>query len=166
MQKPLLLFIAALLFLLSSCTTTIYLVRHAERQDQSSNSPLSAVGHARAATLRDTLQNKGIDSVFSTPYLRTQQTAAPTANAIEKPVTPYSPDTTSAFVNAIQNIRGKDLLVVGHSNTVPDMVKQLTGQVVSIDETDYDNLFIVTIKRSCTGRTVRLVLTTYGPPSP
>lgn len=151
--------------LAAGCTTNYYFVRHAEKLDTSSNPPLSTSGQQRALALRDSLLGKGIDSIFATPFLRTQQTAQPLANALGKPVTIYSPDTTEAFVTAISKIRGKDLLVVGHSNTVPAMVLQLTGQQVSIADDQYDRLFIVTITRAWFQKRVTLLQARYGPPS-
>ncbi|MFQ5446140.1 MAG: histidine phosphatase family protein, partial [Saprospiraceae bacterium] len=119
-----------LLVLLSSCTTTYYFVRHAERLDSSADSPLSAAGNIRAQILKDSLLNKGIDSIFATPYLRTQQTVQPLAGALGEPVTIYGTDTTAMFVQALKKVRGKELLVAGHSNTVPEMVLYMTGDTV------------------------------------
>jgi phosphohistidine phosphatase SixA len=153
-----------LLVLLSGCTTTYYFVRHAERLDDSADSPLSAAGNIRAQILKDSLLNKGIDSIFATPYLRTQQTAQPLAVALGKPVILYGTGTTVQFVRALKKMRGKDLLIVGHSNTVPEMVRYMSGGTVAIGHDDYDNLFIIKIKRQLGGKKVRLTEATYGPP--
>ena len=159
-------FLLPLLLLLSACTTNLYLVRHAERLDNSADSPLSTAGFERAAALRDSLLGKGIDSIFASTYLRTQQTAQPTAAALGETITIYSPDTTYQFAQLLRRLRGKDVLVVGHSNTVPEIVEQLTGQSVTIDHDDYDNLFRVKISRGMLGVQTKLWQLTYGEPSP
>lgn len=158
--------VSVLLLFLSACTSNLYLVRHAERLDASSNSPLSESGFERAEALRDTLLGKGIDSIFATTYLRTQQTAAPLATALSKTVVIYGTDTTYQFAQMLRKIKGKDVLVVGHSNTVPEMVDYLTGETVTIGHDDYDNLYLVEISRSLFGVTTRLTAFTFGEPSP
>ena len=149
-----------------ACTTKYYLVRHAERLNDSNDSPLSPIGHARANTLRDTLANKGIDQIFASTFERTQQTGQPLATALGMAVTVYRPDTTAGLVARLKKIRGKSVLVVGHSNTVPDLVQGLCGETVAIPDDDFDNLFIVTIRRAWGRTTTNLVKTTYGPASP
>jgi phosphohistidine phosphatase SixA len=151
---------------LVGCTSTFYLVRHAERLDNSADSPLSAAGFARANALRDSLLDKDVDSVLATPYLRTQQTAQPLATALGKSLSIYSTDTTWQFAAGLKKIKGKDLLVVGHSNTIPEIVLAMTGDSVSIAHDDYDNLFVVKIRRCLTGKKVRLIKKTYGAASP
>ena len=161
MKKPILL-LCLFVFLLSSCATNIYLVRHAERIDGSSDSELSAIGHARAAELWTVLSGEKIDSVFATKYRRTQQTAQPTAEALGKNVTTYGTDTTLQFAQSIAHIKNKNLLVVGHSNTVPEMVLYLTGDTVYIGHSDYDNLYKVKIKRGISGEKRKLIKMKYG----
>lgn len=152
----------------SSCTTThYYLVRHAERLDNSSDSPLSDIGHSRANALREALITKGIDTLLASTRIRTQQTAQPLATALGKALTIYSPDTTAGLIQRLQQIKRKQVLVVGHSNTIPEIVKGLSGQAVQIADNDFDNLFIVTRRRFCWGRTTsKLGQTVYGATSP
>jgi len=156
----------ATLLLWPACTTTYYLVRHAERLNDNNDSPLSPVGHARANILRDTLANKSIDQIFASTIQRTQQTGQPLATALGMALTVYRPDTTAGLVARLKNIRNKSVLVVGHSNTVPDLVQGLCGETVSIPDDDFDNLYIVTIRRAWGRTTTNLVQTTYGPASP
>ncbi|WP_352924625.1 phosphoglycerate mutase family protein [Mesorhizobium sp. M0698] len=61
--------------------TTVFLVRHAEKADNSADPPLSPDGAARAQTLAHTLVDAGIDAVFVTNFVRAKQTGAPTASA-------------------------------------------------------------------------------------
>ncbi|CAN5552015.1 phosphoglycerate mutase family protein [soil metagenome] len=132
---------------------TIFVIRHAERADQveggtammTTDPDLSAVGQARAESLAAMLKDAGITTIFVTQYKRTQQTAAPLATALG--VTPEQ--VGSREVDALaQQLRAASgsILVVGHSNSVPNLLKALgTGTSVEIAETEYDNLFIVTL---------------------
>lgn len=160
------LFLLLLAAVFASCTTRYYLVRHAERLDASADSPLSTAGFARANVLRDSLLPKGIGRIYVSTLVRTQQTAQPLADALQLPLQLYRPDTTTAFITALDHIRGMNVLVVGHSNNIPQIVEGLSGTLTPIHENDFDNLFIVTVKTGW-GKTRRtLVQTTYGPPSP
>ena len=162
----LVLLLPATLLALASCTTRYYLVRHAEKLNSTSDSPLSQTGHARAAILRDTLADKNISQVFASTFQRTQQTAQPTATANSLELTIYRPDTTAGLIQRLKSVGSRNVLVVGHSNTIPEIVQGLCGENVAIAEDDYDNLFIVTIKRGWGPTTKTLVKTTYGPVSP
>jgi phosphohistidine phosphatase SixA len=167
------LFLSICLYSCSS-TTTIYLVRHAEKQAQDPNKPmasndveLSDSGHARARVLRDSMQPKALTGIFATTIRRTQQTVEPTATAKGLTVRQYpaTQPAADALVDSLAAVKGKKFLVAGHSNTVPAMVRHLglpcsfTG---NIPDNDYDNLFIITIKKGV--KTVRE--TTYGAISP
>jgi phosphohistidine phosphatase SixA len=162
----------ALLLTGCSSTTTIYLVRHADKQVPYPNQPsneveLSKEGHARARTLADSMANKRLNGIFATTIRRTQQTVEPTALAKGLTVRQYPTTQTAAdaLVDSLSAIIGQKFLVAGHSNTVPAMVRHL-GLPCSftgiIPDPDYDNLFIITIKKGV--KTVRE--TTYGRPSP
>ena len=130
-------------------TTTYYFIRHAEKDLGDSSDPaLTAEGQARAQEWADYFANKKIDAVYSTNTQRTQSTAAPTARAAGVSVQTY--DTSEvpgpAFRRATE---GKNVVVVGHSNTIPDAVNALTGkrQYSDIDESEYGHLYTVTVKR-------------------
>jgi len=152
--------------LLCSCTTRYYLVRHAEKLNSTSDSPLSAIGHTRASILRDTLAGQNISQIFASTFVRTQQTAQPLATANNLELTLYRPDTTAGFIARLKGVGSRNVLVVGHSNTIPEVVLGLSGETVTIADDDYDNLFIVTIKRGWGQTTKMLVKKTYGPASP
>jgi broad specificity phosphatase PhoE len=140
--------------LISSCTkTTYYIVRHAEKATaspgMSSDVPLSEAGVQRAEKLKELLKDKNIGSIFSTQTIRTTSTAKPLSEAMNIPIEIYNPrDTSAAFINQLKTIQRKNVLVVGHSNTVDDIVNKLMGSILLTDlqETEYNNLFIV--KRS------------------
>lgn len=133
--------------------TTVFVVRHGERADQvegsaammSTDPDLSAAGHARAEALRAMLKDAGIKTIFVTQYKRTQQTAAPLAKALgvtAEVVGSRELDTLAAKVRAAQG----NVFVVGHSNSVPNLLKALgVTETIEIPDTEYDNLFVVTL---------------------
>lgn len=157
---------ASIIILLSSCTTYYYVVRHADRLNSSNDSPLSTAGFQRAQDLKDSLINVGIDSIFVSTFIRTQQTATPLADALGKTMRIYRPDTTNGLITSLKRIQGKEMLVVGHSDNVPDIVQGLSGQTVAaIAGNDFDNLYIIRIRKGF--RTKRTLWhKTYGAPSP
>ncbi|MBG0858477.1 MAG: histidine phosphatase family protein [Bacteroidales bacterium] len=148
--------------LLVSCTTTnIYLVRHAEKADNTANPPLSNIGFQRADILRDTLLNKDIDSIFVSGFLRTQQTAQPLCDVLDMNYVIYNKDSTEQLIHRLKKIKGKNVLVVGHSDNVPEIISILSNRTVNIPETVFDRMYIVTIKYGLK-TTTSLKETTYG----
>ncbi|MBK7410812.1 MAG: histidine phosphatase family protein [Saprospirales bacterium] len=161
-------FLLLLFFLfIQGCVSTIYVVRHAEKAG-GADPGLTAAGAERAEALATFLADKNISAVYATPYNRTRQTAQPTADALGLTVQLYQNDTLSAFVASQLNPLGKNRLVVGHSNTVLDIVRALgaTPTMTEIPENDFDNLFIVRKSRYLNQLTITLTETTYGAPSP
>lgn len=126
--------------------TTIFLVRHAEKVIEDSNDPaLTAVGQARAETFAAMFHGKNISHIFSTPYKRTRDTAAPTAREHQIIVEEYNPDEGQQLVDKLKTLEGV-ILVTGHSNTIPGLVNLLTGESFEdLDERVYDKVYRVTI---------------------
>lgn len=125
----------------------VFVVRHAERADdpaQDQKDPvLSRAGEARAARLRDMLETAGIGAIYVSEYRRTQDTAAPLAAKLK--VTPERiPANASTLVaNMRASHANESVLIVGHTSTIPAIVKALTGSAIEIADTDYGNLFVV-----------------------
>jgi broad specificity phosphatase PhoE len=140
----------------ASAQEAIYVVRHAERADQSNDSALSTEGVGRSYKLRDMLRDAGITRIFTSPLRRTIDTAAPLAGAVH--VTPQPIAAAAALVEAIAASGPRDrVLVVGHSNTVPALLRALhVDAEITLTEDDYDNLFIVIPQKE--GRPVLLRL--------
>jgi phosphohistidine phosphatase SixA len=137
---------------------TVILVRHAERLDTSADSPLSAAGFARAQKLAEMFAPAGIKAIYITQYLRTKQTAEPLSKQTGVPLTPItiqvkqsnprevSEESIRQIVDRIMGGTDGTVLVVGHSNSVPDVIKMLgAGEAPFIDEKKFDDLFIVTV---------------------
>jgi phosphohistidine phosphatase SixA len=125
--------------------TTVYIVRHAEKADGSTDPPLSADGWARAQTLAHVLGDARIDAIFVTNFIRTQQTAAPLVAA--QGVTPdkYQAGNSQGVADTIlEDDVGGRVLVVGHSNTVDDIASALGATGLSdLDEGQFDRLFVI-----------------------
>ena len=131
---------------------TVFVVRHAERADDgaggnlmmASDPDLSESGRARAELLASMLRSANVTTIVATPYKRTQQTAAPMAKALGLEITTLGPRDTAKVPDLVRASKG-NVLIVGHSNTVPDILKALgVTEVVALGDADYDNLFIVT----------------------
>jgi broad specificity phosphatase PhoE len=150
--KPALVIILAGVVLLSIASAAraqeaIYLVRHAERANQSADSPLSTAGVRRANRLRDMLKDAGITRIFTSELRRTIETAAPLASAID--VSPQQiPGDVDALAAKIAASNTRDrVLVVGHSNTLPALLHALHVEPpIAIADDAFDNLFIVVLQ--------------------
>ena len=128
---------------------TIYLVRHAEKVLGVQDPNLTEAGFARAAALVGKLSDVEINYVHSTDYARTRQTAQPVADDKWLPLQIYDPSDLESFAAQIIEAGGTHL-VVGHSNTTPDLVAALGGEPgEEIDEAgEYDRLYIVQVLRT------------------
>ena len=128
--------------------TKIFIVRHADRDG--ANDDLTALGLARANELKRVLGLSNIDSIFSTNTIRTKKTAQPLATHRHRPILLYSDETT--VINRIKKFSsGKRVLVVGHSDTVDDLIQKCgctppASITPSMPTTQYDNLFLVLIE--------------------
>jgi broad specificity phosphatase PhoE len=157
-------FLLAILLLTACSTTTVYIVRHAEKVNETDTTNLTPAGYARAEALADTLTTKGIDSIFTTPYRRTRQTAQPLATRRGIPLMDYPAKPTGAIVKRVSQIRSKTVLVVGHSNTILEIARGLGAKpaMTKIESGDFDNLLRVNIRRGLLGKSVTFSQFTYG----
>ncbi len=132
--------------------TTFIVVRHAEKEPDGTPDPgLTPEGRARATRLADMLASFDVAAVYATPFKRTQRTGIPTATRFELPgVETYDPRSGAAeMVRLGAAHAGSTIVVVGHSNTVPDLVRALGADpgVEEIHESEYDRLYLVTTIR-------------------
>jgi broad specificity phosphatase PhoE len=139
---------------------TVFLVRHAEKASHGPDPELTDAGALRARALASLLRDAGLQAIHSTDYRRTRDTAAPLAAQLGLEVTIYDPEKLAALATDIRQ-RGGRCLVVGHSNTTPELVGLLGGEPgAAIDEkSEYDRLYVVTIGPE---GTVGTVLLRYG----
>jgi phosphohistidine phosphatase SixA len=138
----------ALLPAVVNAQPVIVLTRHAERLDQSTDSPLSAHGEARATRLADILSDLPITHIFATTYQRTQATVAPLAKAKGVETTVFPANDVDALTARLRALGPEATAVyAGHSNTVPAVLKGLGHpEVLSIADAEYSNLFIVVMR--------------------
>ena len=152
-------FAALLLAAPAVCAETVVLVRHAEKAAApADNPPLTTEGRQRAEALAKTLSTSGVTSIYVTEYLRTQQTADPLASLLHLTPTRIDAKKTPDLVAAIRVQKDGVVLVVGHSNTVPEIIAALGGPAITIDDGEYDSMFVLTIS----GKEVSLLRLKYG----
>lgn len=142
--------------------TTLIFVRHAEKMNDGTNDPsLNKKGEQRAIRLSQLLMKEyHISAVYSTPYNRTKQTAKPIADSLNVSVLEYDLSDPNHFVEKlIEDYKGLEILVVGHSNTTPMLVNIAlgTGFYEQLDENTYDKIFVV--KANSVGRACSEVIT-------
>ncbi|RMH67641.1 MAG: hypothetical protein D6685_03310 [Bacteroidetes bacterium] len=128
--------------------TTLYLVRHAEKADDGTDDPpLTEAGQARAERLAAMLQEAGIDAIYATRYRRNQETVAPLAEALGLAVTTHEVQGAALADTLLARHAGGDVVVVGHSNTVPWLLNALVGEARydQLAEDDYGGLYVVTV---------------------
>lgn len=147
-------------------TTTVILVRHAEKAAEPANDPpLTAAGEARAKMLLEAVRDAGVSAIITTELLRTRATAQPTAAALG-----ITPEVVSArgaahaqdVAAAVKKHAGATVLVVGHSNTIPNIIAALGAkQPGAICDPEYDGFYVVTLR----GTAAAVVRSRYGEPS-
>ena len=148
-----------------SMVTTVYLVRHAEKDSTTDRADpmLSALGQVRAQALRQLLVRRHPVALFTTDTKRTRATLAPLAEAVKLEPQVYDPkEITALAVRIRQEYVGKTVVVVGHSNTLLPLIESLGGTppVESISDNEYDYLFTV---RTAVGSLPIVTVRGYGP---
>ena len=125
---------------------TVLLVRHADIDlpPASADPELNDAGRGRAEALAHVAGSAGVTAVFTSSLTRTRQTVAPILEVLgidarEMP----GPVTVARQIRAGQ--LGAVVLIAGHSNTVPEVIAALGAPPPVIGETQFDNLFVVTL---------------------
>jgi phosphohistidine phosphatase SixA len=150
--------------------TTVILIRHAEKMDAPrEDPPLSEAGIARSQKLAGILAGAGVKAIYTSQFLRAKQTGEPLAKQMGITVTPitiqsrqsnpreFSEQSIRQIVDKIMERPGETALVIGHSNSVPDVIRMLGGDTVpTIDEKKFDDLFIVTVYAKGKAKVVEL----------
>ena len=150
-------------FFESQATTTIIFFRHAEQTSHDEvDPPLSEAGQRRVAELTRQLVDAdvvaGIDAIYSTPYIRSLETARPLADQLDLPINSYAADDTEEILDTIlKNHKGKIILVIGHSNTIPVLIANLgaSKKVPAIAQYEFDNIYIISIPWFGKTKTIR-----------
>lgn len=164
MNRALVLLVASLLALpiVAEDVTTVILVRHAEKAAVPAGDPaLTDEGVIRAQALSSMLRDSGVDAIYTTPFRRTRETAAPLANALGLQAVELRPGKTMAAETAAllrEKHKGQTVVVVGHSNSTPDLARALGANGVPAveDAWEFDNVFILTFRGDEAPHFVRL----------
>jgi len=129
---------------MASAQPVVVIVRHAEKAVIGGNDPdLSSAGRARAEALARILKDSGITAIFTSEFKRTQETAAPTATATHVTPTVVAAKDTAALVARLHQLND-NALVVGHGDTIPNIIKALGINIpIDIPDPDYSELLIV-----------------------
>ncbi|KEO72861.1 SixA phosphatase family protein [Anditalea andensis] len=124
----------------------IYIIRHAEKEADKDDPALSEMGEDRAFRLKEILQDLDIKAVYSSDTKRTRDTIIPFADEEGLYLKIYDTENHGELVAKLQDEEG-NVVVIGHSNTVHHIVNLLIGRTVmeELDESDYENIFIVYI---------------------
>jgi phosphohistidine phosphatase SixA len=149
--------------------TVVLLVRHAEKAAQpAGDPPLTQDGRRRAEALAGVIKNAHPTAIITTQLRRTVETAQPSvaATGVSPEVVPVAAAATQQnavdVAAVVRKHPGKTVLVVGHGNTVPEIITALGGpHLPDICEQIYDKLFVLVL-----GREARLIQSRYGAPGP
>lgn len=122
---------------------TVFLVRHAEKTSTARDATLSPQGRKRAECLAHTLGDAGIQVIFATGFVRTQETARPLTKKLGLKVVTVEYRDTTGLVEKLRAMSDKTVLVVAHSDTLPAIIDALgAGKVDPIKEDEFDRLFV------------------------
>ncbi len=126
-------------------TRWVFIVRHAEKESEEKDPPLSTIGRARAERLARILADVPLAACIGTGYLRTQQTVDPAAKGAGIETETVAPHDFSALLTRLDALPGGSAaLVAGHSNTVPEILKRLgIAEPGTIADDSYGELFAV-----------------------
>ena len=148
-------------------SVTVILIRHAEKKIEAENKDpdLSPAGLARAQELVRMFGDTGIAAIYATQFKRTQQTVKPLADKLGLPVTQIDAKKTTELVKQIRaRNAGQVIFIAGHNNSVPEIIAALGGpQLPIIPETEFDNLYILTVRGDGSAKLLKL---RYGSPIP
>jgi broad specificity phosphatase PhoE len=130
----------------ADATPIVFIVRHAEKAATDGKDPgLSAAGQNRAKALARILKDSQITTVFVTEFKRTQETAAPTAKEAHLTPVVVRANEIAGLATKVRALNG-NALVVGHGNTIPDLMKALgIATPIVISEEDYSEIFAVSL---------------------
>ncbi len=150
--------------------TTVILVRHGEKEivaPDNKDPDLSPAGIVRTRELQRMLGPAGVAAIYASHLKRTQQTVRPLAEKLGLTVTIVDVRETVELVRQIRTRNGgQTILVAGHNNTVPEIIAALGGpHLPDIPETEYDNLFVLTVQPDGTAKLLGLKYGT-SPPAP
>ena len=127
----------------SQSSGTVFLVRHAEKTSTARDATLTPKGLKRAECLAHTLGDAGIQVIFATGFVRTQQTARPLTKKLGLKAVTVEYRDIAGLVDKLHSMSDKNVLVVAHSDTLPGIIEKLgAGKVDPIKEDEFDRMFV------------------------
>lgn len=136
--------------------TTVVLVRHAEKEE-GDDPGLTAAGRARAADLAHVLSEGGVDAVYASQFRRTQETAGLVATSADLEVQVVDARDVDGLATRLRTEHpGQTVLVVSHSNIIPEVIRALGADATEIPEEEYDDLFVVLVDGAGSASAVHL----------
>ena len=148
--------VAVLMSATLAAQQTVIFVRHAERADGGAGSPnamtgapadpsLSDAGAARAARLATMLADAGVKGIYTSEFKRTQETAKPLASKLGLAIEVVPSRDAAGLAAKIKAAHARDtVLIIGHSNTIPDLVRAFGGPAFKIADDEYSGIYILT----------------------
>lgn len=142
--------------------TTVLVVRHAEKEWEDGNPPLSEAGRERARDLLRLTEASGVSALYASQYRRTRETLEPVAARNGLEIHEHDAgDPAGLAARILSEQAGAVVLVAGHSNTVPSIVEALGAPRPSpIPDEEYDNLYVVHVDP--TGREATVFRLSFG----
>ena len=141
---------------------TVVVVRHGEKFSET-DERLTEAGHARAQRLASMLKDAGVTAIYSTDTERTLGTVKPLAELRKLTVKIYDtgkhgpPDARPLAATLRRDDSDGVVVIAGHANTVPEILRALgCAETVTLEATEYDNLFVVVPRGDGTATLVRL----------
>lgn len=150
-------------------TTVVLMVPHAESvTDRTGDPELSPAGEARVQGLGQyverVLAGRKVDYLYAGDTRRAEQTAAPIANQFQLPVNLLAPSDWDGLASRIKREhRGRTVVVVGYSSTIPGVLSRISATDVAIADDEYDSIYLVVMPSLGSARLFKL---SYGPGSP
>jgi len=124
--------------------TTLIIVRHAEKNNETDTTTLTPQGYQRADRLAQWLKNVDLAAIYTTPYVRMKLTATPTSMQKNLPLQEYAPKEMGEIARIISTNAGKNVLVVGHGNFIHEIVNHYCGSALKQLE-GYNDIFVLKI---------------------
>ena len=144
-------------------STTILILRHAEKASDADDSPLAEAGIQRAQALVRVAEGAGVSAIYSSQFKRNLDTAKPLSDRLGIPVTQVPVNLTSPSEygkmlakEIVEKHSGQVIVVVGHSNTIASTIEELAGREYPIESVEYSDIYIVTIPPSGEGGVIKV----------
>jgi len=143
-------------------STTVLIVRHAEKASDAEDSPLTEDGVKRSQVLVRVAEEAGVNAIYSSQFKRNRETAKPLSERLglsvtEFPVNLQNPGDYGKRLaqDILEKHSGQTVLVIGHGNTIAATIEGLTGRPAPIGDVQYGDLFIVTVPPSGAAKVIK-----------